>query len=174
MQTRLEQELSKLRESEKMLRQENEIKQKRIEELEHNVEALTQALLQAAKQRFGASSEKTPPGNGQLYLFGEDAVLSSEEEKAEKQTIRAHSRLKRNRGDKERLLADIPREVVECVLNEDEKCDVCMSPLQIIGKKTVRTELEYIPARLKAIQYIQYIYKCSTCGTTEVYPDAVI
>lgn len=174
MQANLKQELSELRESEKKLRKENEIKQKRIEILERNIEALTQALLQAAKQRFGASSEKTPPGNGQLYLFGEEAFSSLEEEKPEKQTIRAHSRLKRRIGDKERLIANIPREVVECVLNESETCDVCSSPLQVIGKKTVRTELEYIPAKLKAFEYVQYIYKCSTCGTTEAYPDAVI
>ncbi|MHB8125574.1 MAG: IS66 family transposase [Desulfitobacteriaceae bacterium] len=79
----LEQELSNLKESEKKLREENEIKQKRIEILEHNVEALTQALLQAAKQRFGASSEKTPDGNGQLYFFEEETELPSEEEKAQ-------------------------------------------------------------------------------------------
>ena len=53
------------------LLEENEIKQRRIEILEHNVEALTQALLQAAKQRFGASSEKTPNSDEQLYLFEE-------------------------------------------------------------------------------------------------------
>jgi len=40
MQTYLEQELSELKQSEKKLREENEIKQKRIEILEHNVEAL--------------------------------------------------------------------------------------------------------------------------------------
>jgi hypothetical protein len=33
--------------------------------LEHNVELLTQAVLHASKQRFGASSEKTPKIDGQ-------------------------------------------------------------------------------------------------------------
>jgi len=173
MQTYLERELSVLKESEKKLREENQIKQKRIEVLERNVEALTQAILQAARQRFGTSSEKTPHSDWQLYLFGEEIELPSGE-KAEKQTIKAHERLKRKSGDKERLISDIPREVVECILNEDENCDVCASSLQIMGKKTVRTELEYIPARIKAIDYVQYIYKCSTCGTTDAYPDAVI
>ena len=174
MQIYLEQELSNLKKLEKKLREENEIKQKRIEILEHNVEALTQALLQAAKQRFGASSEKTPDDDGQLYLFEEETELPSEEEKAETHAVKAHARLKRRSGDKARLIADIPREVVECILNEEEVCEVCSSPLQVIGKKTVRTELEYIPAKLKAVEYVQYIYKCSTCGTTEEYPDAVI
>ncbi|WP_407314497.1 IS66 family transposase zinc-finger binding domain-containing protein [Desulfosporosinus sp. SB140] len=169
----LEQELSKLKESEKKLREENEIKQKRIEILEHNVEALTQALLQAAKQRFGASSERTPNSDEQLYLFEEKPEFQSEEEKAPKQTVKAHTRLKRKSGDKARLIADIPREVVECVLSPEEVCDVCSSPLQIIGKKTVRTELEFIPAKLKVLEYVQLIFKCSNCGTTEEYPDAV-
>lgn len=172
MQTYLEQELSDLKESEKKLRKENEIKQKRIEILEHNVEALTQAILQAAKQRFGASSEKTPYGDGQLYLFEGEKELPLEE-KAETHTVKAHARLKRKSGDKARLIADIPREVVECVLNAEEVCDVCSSPLQVIGKKSVRTELEYIPAKIKVIEYIQHIFKCSICGTTDDYPDAV-
>jgi len=168
----LEQELSELKQSEKKLREENEIKQKRIEILEHNVEALTQALLQAAKQRFGASSEKTPYGDGQMYLFEGEKELPLEE-KVETHTVKAHARLKRKSGDQARLIADIPREVVECVLNAEEVCDVCSSPLQVIGKKTVRTELEYIPAKIKVIEYMQYIFKCSTCGTTNDYPDAV-
>lgn len=169
----LEQELSKLKESEKKLREENDIKQKRIEILEHNVEALTQALLQAAKQRFGASSERTPNSDEQLYLFEEKSEFQLEEEKEPKQAVKAHTRLKRKSGDKARLISDIPREVVECVLNSEEVCDVCSSSLQVIGKKTVRTELEYIPAKLKVLEYVQYIFKCSQCGTTEDYPDAV-
>ena len=128
MLTYLEQELSELKESERKLREENEIKQKRIELLEHNVEALTQALLQAAKQRFGISSEKTP-AEGQLYLFEGEIELPVEKEKADTQVIKAHTRLKRTKGDKARLIADIPREVVECVLDAEEVCDTCSSPL---------------------------------------------
>lgn len=37
------------------------IQLEKVNLLEHNVEVLTQAVLHAAKQRFGASSEKTPP-----------------------------------------------------------------------------------------------------------------
>ena len=42
------------------LENENRMLQEKVERLEHNVEALTQAILHASKQRFGASSEKTP------------------------------------------------------------------------------------------------------------------
>lgn len=56
----------------RQLENENQKLQEKIDRLEHNVEALTQAVLQAAKQRFGASSEKTPPTQGQASLFGEE------------------------------------------------------------------------------------------------------
>nr|WP_238475972.1 transposase [Clostridium manihotivorum] len=39
--------------------------------LEHDVELLTQAVLHASKQRFGASSEKTPQIEGQYSFLDE-------------------------------------------------------------------------------------------------------
>jgi uncharacterized coiled-coil protein SlyX len=51
----------------KELENENRLLLDKIERLEHNVEALTQAILHASKQRFGASSEKTPPIEGQYF-----------------------------------------------------------------------------------------------------------
>jgi transposase len=53
------------------LENENRKLQAKVEMLEHNVELLTQAVLHASKQRFGASSEKTHPIEGQCFLFGE-------------------------------------------------------------------------------------------------------
>lgn len=176
MLTALYQQISILKESEKKLREENEKQQKKIELLERNNEALTQALLQASKQRFGASSEKTPGYCNQVCLF-EDEDESSKtdiDDIPQKQTVRAHKRLKRKAGDKEQLIADIPREVVECIIGQDESCEVCNSELKAIGKKKVRTELEFIPARVKVTEYIQYIYKCVKCGNSDEYPEAVI
>lgn len=176
MQPALYQQISILKESENKLREENEKQKKTIELLERNVEALTQALLQASKQRFGPSSEKTPSCCGQLYLFEEIEEFFEENTAVvpEKQSVRAHKRLKRKAGDKERLIADIPHEIVECVINQNEGCEVCNSGLQVIGKKKVRTELEFIPARVKATEYIQYIYKCVNCGSSDEFPEPFI
>ena len=52
----------------KELENENKKLQEKVQSLEHNVEVLTQAVLHAAKQRFGASSEKTPQIYGQCLL----------------------------------------------------------------------------------------------------------
>lgn len=53
----------------KELENENKILQEKAQSLEHNVEILTQAVLHAAKQRFGASSEKTPQMYGQCCIL---------------------------------------------------------------------------------------------------------
>lgn len=55
----------------KQLENQNKQLLKKVEMLEHNVEILTQAVLHAAKQRFGASSEKTPKIDGQCSLLNE-------------------------------------------------------------------------------------------------------
>lgn len=44
----------------------------KIRQLEHNVEVLTQAVLHAAKEKFGVSSEKTPKAEWQLSILGEE------------------------------------------------------------------------------------------------------
>ena len=53
----------------KELENENKKLQEKVNMLEHNVELLTQAVLHASKQRFGASSEKTPKIDGQCSLL---------------------------------------------------------------------------------------------------------
>jgi len=175
MHTVFYQEISTLKESEKRLQEENKKQKKKIEFLEKNVEALTQALLQANKQRFGVSSEKTPDYCSQLSLFEDTEFFEKDiEDIPEKQVVRAHKRLKRKQGDKERLITDIPHETVEYVINQDEGCEICNSALEVIGKKKVRTELEFIPARVRAIEHVQYVYKCINCGNSDEFPESVI
>lgn len=46
-------------------------------------------------------------------------------------------------------------------------CSLCGVPLKRIGKKVVRIKAEYIKAQVKVRQYVQHIYKCTKCGTSE-------
>lgn len=39
-----------------------------------------------------------------------------------------------------------------------------------IGKKKVRSEMEYIPAKLIIKDYVQYVYKCNECGQNDTNP----
>ncbi|MHB0929539.1 MAG: IS66 family transposase [Saccharofermentanales bacterium] len=156
-----------------MLEKENKSLQDKVEILEHNVEALTQAVLQANKKRFGASSEKTPNDTVQTTIWGEDEIIS--EIIPAEITIKEHKRPVRTKGDRDKLVVNLPRETVECVINPEEAfCHVCNGELNIIGKKRVRSEMEYIPAKLVMKDYIQYMYKCAECGKTNENPSDVI
>ena len=146
-----------------------------IKRLQDNVDALSQAVLHSAKKRFGASSEKTQSVE-QYIIWGEetgDRVTITDNDRVI--NIKEHKRPVRKKGDREKLTAALPRETVECVLNSEENhCGICDSDLKVIGKKKVRSEMEYIPAKLVMKDYVQYIYKCIDCGTTDEYPNDVI
>jgi transposase len=159
----------------KQLENENEKLQEKIDKLEHNVEALTQAVLHASKQRFGASSEKTPFTDGQTSLFGEEDEENRPLPYAPVIPIKEHKRPLRKKGDRVKQTQALERETVECILNPEEAaCGICGSELNVIGKKTVRSEMEYIPAKLVVKDYVQYMYKCVECGTNDGNPfDAI-
>ncbi len=160
----------------RQLENENRTLQEKVNLLEHNVEVLTQAVLHAAKQRFGASSEKTPQIYGQCFLFGELIDEISDETENNVINIKEHKRPVRKKGDRENLIKALPHEVVECALNAEETiCKICGSELEIIGKKKVRSEMEYIPAKLIMKDYVQYVYKCVECGKNDTNPyDSII
>jgi transposase len=159
----------------KQLENENQKLQEQIKRLEHNVEALTQAILHASKQQFGASSEKTPPTEWQSSLFGEEDADNLPLPYARVIHIKEHQRPVRKKGDREKLTQGLARETVECVLNpEESSCEICSSELKVIGKKKVRSEMEYIPAKLVMKDYVQYVYKCVECGKNDENPyDAI-
>lgn len=154
----------------KELENENRRLLEKVQSLEHNVEILTQAVLHAAKQRFGASSEKTPQIYGQCVLFDELIDGISDETENKVINIKEHKRPVRKKGDRENLIKSLPHEVVECVLGEEAVCEICGSELKIIGKKKVRSEMEYVPAKLIIKDYVQYVYKCIDCGQNDNNP----
>ena len=65
------------------------------------------------------------------------------------------------------MLAGLDKEVEEYLLPAQEVCPVCGGELQIIGKEVVRTEVEYIPAKVIVKQIIRQVAKCKRCGTKD-------
>jgi len=155
----------------KELENENRTLQEKVQSLEQNVEVLTQAVLHAAKQRFAASSEKTPQIYGQCVLFGDLIDEISDETENKVINIKERKIPTRKKGDRENLIKLLPHEVVECVLDEkDALCEICGSELVQIGKKKVRSEMEYIPPKLIIKDYVQNVYKCINCGQNDTNP----
>lgn len=157
------------------LENENKNLHEKIASLEHNVELLTQAVLHASKQRFGASTERTPQIEGQCFFLDEQMQETAVGSNANVINIKEHTRNIRKKGDTKKVIKALPHEVVECVLNPKEAvCGICGSELEVIGKKRVRSEMEYMPAKLVIKDYVEYVYKCTECGKTAENPYDMI
>jgi len=111
-----------------------------------------QVLLSRQKQ-FGASSEKTIPE--QLNLFNE--AEDSANPKLEEPTVETitYQRKKKQAGQREDKLKDLPVEVIEYRLEEHEQvCPYCQGPLHEMSTQ-VRQEIKIIPAQAKVVKHVQ-------------------
>ena len=140
----------------------------RIEKLNIRLENMIQALLHARKKLFGPSTECTKQVEGQLSLsiFETSQELAKELAEGQKKiTVKPYTRVARQPGVREEMLAGLPKEIEEYVIPADETCSVCGGELKVIGKRLIRTEVEFEPAKLKVKQIVQQIAKCTVCGT---------
>jgi len=136
-----------------------------IKDLQNQVSNLTEMILLLRKEKFGSSSEKTSTQiEGQLSLFNEAEVEmdpNSQEPFIERKDCIYKRKTKTTR---EELLKDLPVEEVPCMIHPDDMvCDQCGSALREIGYVKVRDELEYIPAKVKVIRYMQQACECPAC-----------
>ncbi len=156
--------------TEQLAKQSEQIEERneRIEKLNIRLENMIQALLHARKKLFGPSTECTKQVEGQLSLsiFETSQELARELAEGQKKiTVKPHTRVARQPGVREEMLAGLPKEIEEYVIPADETCSVCGGDLKIIGKRLIRTEVEFEPAKLKVKQIVQQIAKCTVCGT---------
>jgi transposase len=134
--------------------------------LQQQVDYLLEQVRLAKHRQFGASSEKSEYDH-QINLFDEAETyampLAAEPELCE---VEKHVRRKR-RAQSDRLPEDLPVEIVEYVLPEEEQvCPVCKEPLHVMGKETVRRELKLIPAKAVIVEHVRYAYACRNCEKT--------
>ncbi|MCC6303549.1 MAG: transposase, partial [Gammaproteobacteria bacterium] len=87
------------------LENENKKLLEKMKLLEHNVEALTQALLQGSKKLFGRSSEKTPSEHWQASFLDKELTADTPKNDAAVVNIKEHKRPVRKKGDREKLTA---------------------------------------------------------------------
>ncbi|MFA6851317.1 MAG: IS66 family transposase [Selenomonadaceae bacterium] len=146
-----------------------EEKDRRIAELEQQVQWFMAQIRLAKHKQFGVSSEKTD--NIQLSIFNE-AELSSDMTMPEPELteVKAHYR-KRTRLTTDKLPKDLPVEVIEHELPaEDCICPKCSSQMHTMGKET-REELKIIPAKAVIVRHVQHVYACRNCeGTSDHVP----
>jgi transposase len=122
------------------------------------------------KKQFGASSERTHPD--QLDLFNEaesDANPAAEEPTLETVT---YSRKKQS-GQREAMIENLPVETIEYRLSEAEQtCSCCGGDLHEMSTET-RQELKLIPAEVKVVKHVRFVYACRHCENEAITTPVV-
>lgn len=151
-----------------------ELKTKNIElesrniQLEAELKWLKDQFKLAQKRQFGSSSEKSSALLQIEMLFNEvEATADASVAEPEPQTI-TYTRKPKSVGHKQEVIADLPIEVIEYKLPEDEQvCSCCGGPMHEMST-SVREELEIIPAQARIIKYVRSIYSCRHCELNEI------
>ncbi|MDD2684336.1 MAG: IS66 family transposase [Candidatus Cloacimonetes bacterium] len=140
------------------------ILQNQLAEALARIQWLEEQLRLANQRRFGASSERTH--EGQMLLFNEveaEAVPTAPEPTLETITYQR----RKTKGHREAILADLPEEIIEYRLPENEQiCSCCHGPLHEMSTE-VRRELKIIPAQFKVVKHVRYVYSCRRCERGE-------
>lgn len=140
--------------------------QKRIEELEDQNRLLLEKVDYLTHKLFGRSSEQTSSLaiEGQMSIF--DEAEGTQDPKAAEPDLKDVDSYRRRKfkGQREELLKDIPHERKLCTLAEEDRfCEYCQTPLRSVGEEFVRTEIEFIPAKVRVIDYYRETFECRKC-----------
>ena len=143
------------------------IQEERIASLEKQNQWYIEQFKLRQHQKFGASSEKAD--KDQISIVDVFSDVFNEAETLKKPitiepnadiVIPTHNRKKAKRGSK---FENLPVETITYELSEEEKvCETCGEPLTEM-KKEVRKELVIIPAQVKVIEHVTYVYSCRNC-----------
>jgi transposase len=141
-----------------------EEKDRRIMELEQQVQWLMSQIRLAKHKQFGTSSEQT--NVEQINLFSEaEVTANSADPEPSLSKVKAHYR-KRTRLTTDKLPEDLPVEIIEHELPEAERfCPDCGGELHTMGRET-REELKIIPAKAVIVRHVRHIYACRNCEET--------
>lgn len=130
------------------------------EELTAKVKWYEEQFRLSQEKHFGTSSEKTT--SEQLSIFNEaekESQSGQEEPKLEEITYKR----RKGKGLKKQSFEDLPVEIVEYRLEQNEKiCPACDYSLHEMSKE-IRRELKIIPAQVKIVEHVRYVYACRQC-----------
>ena len=139
------------------------------EELKSQNEWLMEQLRLLKKKQFGASSEQsTGQLDGQLsLLFNEVEAYAAPPGPRKTTQVAAHTR-KQSGSVKDVAPDNIPVEVVEHRLSEEDRvCPQCGELMREIGTE-VRETLKLIPAKAILRRDVYYTYACENCEKNDV------
>lgn len=118
---------------------------------------------------YGRSSEQTVHAEQQT-LFNEAEALDAVKPAIPEPTVEeiTYKRKKKQKGHREEMLKDLPVEVIEYKLPEEEQvCDICGNELHEMSVEITR-ELEIIPPQVKVVEHRRSVYACDDCEKNEI------
>jgi transposase len=152
--------------AQEQLEKENAELKARVQELELLNKWYTEQLKLLRQKQFGTSSEKSKRDDQeQLNLFNEaEADRQAIVVEPDVETI-SYQRKKGKRGEN---IKNLPVEVIEYTLPEGERaCPACGEELHAMSKE-VRKELTIVPAKVKVIEHVSYVYSCRNCEKNNI------
>ena len=141
------------------------------ENLRYEIDCLKEQIAQLKKMAFGSRTEKTKKILGELEeinLFDEAEVEAKGSAPEPVIEVPAHQRRKKQKGHLEQILKDMPHEERVITLPEDERiCKRCGTQLTSMGREKIRTEVQFIPATVKVIDFYRESFQCLECRKQE-------
>lgn len=140
--------------------------EKQISKLEKENLILQEKVDFLTRKLYGNKSEQTLSLGieGQMSIFDEAELEANPKALEPDMKEVASYRRKRFSGQREELLKDIPREKKLCTLAEaDRFCVTCGDVLHSVGEEFVRTEIEFIPSKVRVIDYYRETFECRSC-----------
>ncbi len=137
-----------------------------VQELNEKMNWMMEQIRLGKQKQFGSSSEKTNYGQMSLCFSEAENIagLKTEEPEFEEVTYKRRKR----KGKRDEDLAGLPVETIEYKLPEEKQiCPKCSEPLHVMSKE-IRRELVVIPAQLKVVEHVAYIYACRNCEKTDI------
>jgi len=142
-----------------------------VREQAFEIERLKEELRLAAHKRFGASSEKADPDQGQLFNEAEVLGAMPPAPEADEITVPAHTRAK---GGRKPIDDRLPRERIEHDIPDAEKLCPCGSGhLRPRIGEVVTEQADIEPAKVKVVQNVRFKYgPCCVCDG--VFPELAL
>ena len=138
-----------------------------IKELEQQIRLLKEQVDFLTRKLYGTKSEKTSTLEieGRMSLFNEiESSADSAAPEPDLVEVEKHLRKKKYAGQREELVKNIPHSKVLHTIDESEQiCEKCGSTMVKVGEEFVRTEVQFIPAKLKVIDHYRETYECRSC-----------
>lgn len=130
---------------------------KLIKELERQILFLKEQVDFLSRKLYGTKSERTSilPIEGQMSLFNkEESCADPNAPEPDLVEVEKHLPKKKYTSRREELVKSIPHSKVLHTIDESEPiCEKCGSVMAGVGEEFVRTEVQFIPARLKVIDH---------------------